>query len=153
MIENVNGNIFNGSENIIAHQTNCLGVMGGGIALQVKNLYPEVYEKYRNLCLKYKNYSKDLLGYAQILKTNDGKYIANCFGQNNIGFGLQTDYESLKLSLKQVCEYSERNNLSIALPYKIGCGLAGGDWNIVEKIIEDIFDNSNVKCVIYNYQG
>lgn len=31
------------------------------------------------------------------------------------------------------------NSLNIGFPYKIGCGLAGGDWNIVSKIIEETF--------------
>ena len=38
MLKIINGNIFDGNEDIICHQTNCLGIMGGGIALQVKKL-------------------------------------------------------------------------------------------------------------------
>lgn len=153
MINEVKGNIFDGDEDIICHQTNCLGIMGGGIALQVRKLFPNVYDEYVELCNQYKKNPAHLLGYTQFVSTNDGRIIANCFGQNNVGIGIQTDYNSLKLSLIQVRQKAERENLSVAIPYNIGCGLAGGDWNVVSKIIDDIFKDSNVNCVIYNFQG
>jgi len=30
----------------------------------------------------------------------------------------------------------------VYIPYKIGCDLAGGDWNIIEKIIEEDFPDA-----------
>jgi hypothetical protein len=36
------------------------------------------------------------------------------------------------------------DNDSIALPYNLGCGLASGDWNIVYKIIEEVFNDYDV---------
>ena len=151
MIDVINGNILNCSENIIVHQTNCLGVMGAGLALQLRKKYPIIFDKYKILCDLYKKFPNSLMGYTQIVNVDNSKYVMNCFGQLSYGTGLQTDYESLKLSLNQVKEYAEYNNLSVAIPYKIGCGLAGGDWNIVYKIIEDIFAKSPIKCVLYKY--
>ena len=46
MIKIVNGNIVSAKEQIIAHQVNCRGVMGAGLALQIRNKYSEVYEEY-----------------------------------------------------------------------------------------------------------
>ena len=40
----------------------------------------------------------------------------------------------------------------VYIPYKIGCGLAGGNWNIVEKMIYEVFDNTNVTCFICKYE-
>ena len=156
MIEYKKGNIFDGDENIICHQTNCLGIMGGGIALQVKNLYPEVYKEYSELCNEYKeqNNITSLLGYTQFVETNDGKYIANCFGQFQVGFGTrQTEYMALQSCLEQVYKKASQEGLSVAIPYKIGCGLAGGNWSVVEDMIKKIFDKSSVICVIYEYVG
>ncbi|RAP14807.1 hypothetical protein HS9_00130 [Bacillus velezensis] len=36
------------------------------------------------------------------------------------------------------------NTRSITLPYGIGCGLAGGNWNDVNKMIESIFEDYEV---------
>lgn len=41
-------------------------------------------------------------------------------------------------------EYAKGTNLSIAIPYKIGCGIANGDWDIVSKIIDKVFGDSIV---------
>ena len=35
----------------------------------------------------------------------------------------------------------EAISLDIYLPYMVGCGLGGGDWSIVQKIIEKTFEN------------
>lgn len=34
----------------IAHQVNCRGKMGSGVALAIKQKYPEVYQKYSEAC-------------------------------------------------------------------------------------------------------
>lgn len=39
----------------------------------------------------------------------------------------------------------------IGFPYKIGCGLAGGDWDVVSAIIEREFEGYEVE--IYEYEG
>lgn len=38
----------------------------------------------------------------------------------------------------------------VALPYKFGCGLAGGDWDIIFSIIKKEFCNCNVEIWEYN---
>ena len=47
MIEIINGNIFKGDADIICHQVNTHGIMGAGIALQIKEKFPDVYAVYR----------------------------------------------------------------------------------------------------------
>ena len=37
--------------------------------------------------------------------------------------------------------YAKENSLSVCFPYKIGCCNAGGDWNKIYAIIEEIFDD------------
>lgn len=132
-----NGNILQCTENIIVHQTNCQGVMGSGLAKQIKEAYPEVYQAYLYYCKT--TLPQEILGTSLICEANDGKYVANVFGQFSFGEGLQTDYEALRKGLKEVYDFASQNNLSVAIPYKIGCGLGGGDWNTVYDIITDIF--------------
>lgn len=35
---------------VVCHQVNCMGVMGAGLAKQVRNRYPGVYRAYKELC-------------------------------------------------------------------------------------------------------
>lgn len=153
MIKIVEGNILNATENIIAHQTNCMGVMGGGLAKQIRNKYPQVYKEYKDLCIWQKDtYNKGFakhkypLGFTQFIKCNDGKTIVNLFGQLGYGTDKQyTEYKALKSSLKALYDAVITNtNDTIAIPYNLGCGLAGGDWNVVYKIIEDVFQDYDV---------
>ena len=37
---------------------------------------------------------------------------------------------------------------TIAIPYKIGCARGGGDWNIVYKMIEEAFADSDCEVLI-----
>ena len=62
-------------------------------------------------------------------KFND-KYIANLFSQKP---NFDTDYEMLERALNWVKKKATDENLSVAIPYGIGCGIANGDWNTVYK--------------------
>ena len=54
MIKIFDGDILNASEYILAHQVNCMGIMGSGIAKQIKDKYPEVFEQYRKFFVNNK---------------------------------------------------------------------------------------------------
>lgn len=55
-----------------------------------------------------------------------------------------TDYEAMKKALIEIKEYAKSFNLSIAIPYGIGCGIASGDWDKVFQIIEEVFNDYDV---------
>jgi O-acetyl-ADP-ribose deacetylase (regulator of RNase III) len=144
MIKYKNSDILDASENIICHQVNCQGVMGAGLAKQIKDKNPQAYLLYKNHC-KYYNYSLKLLGTCFMVQSDDKqKIIANIFAQDGYGNGLQTDYDALEIGLLNLKECAKVMDYSIAIPYKIGCGLANGNWNIVFDIINRIFDNYDV---------
>lgn len=150
MIKNINGNIFDSTENLIVHQTNCIGVMGGGIALQIKRLYRNVFIEYLTLCNSYKEKS-NLLGKIQVIAVSETRSIVNLFGQLDIGGVQDTDYVAFENGLKLLSEYMIKNKISsVAFPYKIGCGLGGGNWNFILKLIEKYM--SEFDCVIYRIE-
>jgi O-acetyl-ADP-ribose deacetylase (regulator of RNase III) len=149
MIKTVQGNILNATEDIICHQVNCIGIMGGGLALQIRNKYPEVYPAYK----RYIEGTGDhpLLGEVQTILCSDGKVIANLFGQYSVGTDkMQTDYEALEIAFEGIkCIAKCVGGDTIAIPYLIGCGLGGGDWDVVYKIIERVFGEYG--CTIYEF--
>ena len=147
-VKYVKGDIFETDCDIIVHQTNCQGLMGHGIALQVKEKYPEVYERYKIYCKQ--NLSQDILGTSLICMANDSRYIANLFGQLNYGEGLQTNYGKLAKGFDDIAEFAEKWGYSVAIPYKIGCGLAHGNWEVVKELIESIF--ADVDCTVYRFE-
>ena len=123
--------------------------MGHGIALQVKEKYPEVYKTYKEFCDNYKD-KNDILGEVLFVRTQDEHIIANIFGQLNYGEGLQTNYGKLAKGFDSVAENCKKDKTTVAIPYKIGCGLAHGNWEVVKELIESIF--ADVDCTVYRFE-
>jgi O-acetyl-ADP-ribose deacetylase (regulator of RNase III) len=142
---------------VIMHQVNCLGVMGGGIALQIKNKYPRCFKEYADFCSLYNfSASRGLLGkhYVYLEKNLD---IINLFGQNGFASEEQpqaTNYAALETALSSAIKrYSTRGGspFKIGLPKNMGCGLAGGDWKVVGKIIHRVFEPTNHSVFIVEF--
>lgn len=142
MIKYVKGDVFSVKSDYIAHQVNTLGIMGAGIALDIKNKYPNVFVEYNRRC---KESGDSLIGtYLPVKVTNEKLVILNCFSQQGISRTKKTtDYEAIKQIFKLI-EQAVKPDSIITVPYKYGCGLANGDWNIVHKIFKDIFSESKV---------
>lgn len=151
-IVEITGDLLETTADIICHQVNCKGVMGAGLAKQIKLRYPKVFENYKKLCAKY-DYGSILLGVVDFEEVD--KYIvANCFGQWGYGTKVkQTDYDALERCFKSVADFAIREELkTIAIPYGIGCGLAGGDWNTVFGIITKTFANTDLEVKIVKFK-
>ncbi len=145
------GNLLNATENIIMHQVNCKGVMGAGVAYQIRRylLSDYEYERYRDLC---KNHTaKELLGKYMVHTTSkDEQGIIDLFGEDTpTKTKVDTDYNALEKALTAAVHDAVDYNLSIALPGYLGCGLAGGDWEIVYNIIRKVEQMYNASISIY----
>ena len=159
MIEFREGDVTKSGADIICHQTNCRGVMGSGLARQIKMENPEMFHRYVAHC---KQVGDRLLGTALILpmdqdlykKSSDMRYIANCFGQAGYGRDkVYTQYKALESALARVAAFARSyNKRSIAIPYNIGCGLAGGKWDIVESIIRHVLGGPDFDVTIWRYE-
>ena len=149
MIKYTIGNVLHSDADVILHQVNCKGKMGAGLALQIKNKYPFVYKQYSFFCSQAED-SSSLLGQVLFIPINNRQCIANLFAQDgyaSYGFTTHrmTEYSKLRMCLETVNKkYKGRK---VALPYLLGCGLAGGDWNIVEKIIKEELKDCDVEIV------
>ncbi|MFJ7982359.1 Appr-1-p processing protein [Lysinibacillus xylanilyticus] len=154
LIRIIDGDLLQAEENIIMHQVNAQGEMNTGVAQQVKEKwYDEVYKYYKSLCDG--NMISELMGYAQKLSVGKDKYVVNLFGQDKYGYDGEryTNYEALYVALDSVARFARRHNLSVALPYKMGCDRAGADWNIVYAMIEKVFKNHTQPITIYRLNG
>jgi O-acetyl-ADP-ribose deacetylase (regulator of RNase III) len=150
----VKGDLLKSDCTIIAHQCNCYSKMGAGIAKQIANLYPEAYTADRTSKLS----PHEKLGKFSVASI-PGKslVIFNLYGQLNYGRGQrQTDYNSLEISLSYMFEMIRTKQdtifkfpIKIGLPYLMGCGLAGGDWNIVSDIIQKVSDRFQLDVYVY----
>jgi O-acetyl-ADP-ribose deacetylase (regulator of RNase III) len=153
---------------ILFHQVNCEGVMGGGIAAALARQYPGLEEEYRQFCedechldaaavcsLAWERdplLGHTLLGKVQVFTVLHRQlYIANVFGQTLCSNKTRlTNYEAVAQALecfKKAQELNPRGILSclsdeLYFPFKMGCGLGGGEWTIYSAIIEHYFPNA-----------
>ena len=150
MVKYVTGDILSSDADVILHQVNCKGKMNAGIDLRIKNTYPAVYERYFDFCDtgKADAPSSRLLGNVLITPISPSQSIASLFAQDGYafyGFATQryTDYDKLRECLKVIAE--KYDGKRIALPYHLGCGISGGNWDIVIKIIEEELEKCEVE--------
>jgi len=143
MIKYIRGDIFKTDLNIIAHGCNCSGGFNSGVAFQIAQKYPEVRTAYLN---KFKKEGWKL-GDIQIVQTQN-KTIINCGTQQFYGKDGKkyVSYEAIESVMIKLLDYSLKTNQTIAIP-KIGAGLAGGDWEVIESIINKVF--KDVEIVVY----
>ena len=165
MIKEVDGNLltYPGLQ-VIGHQTNCLGVMGAGIAKQIKAKNPELFKKYVRYCKSFPD-AHNILGKVQIVPTDDeSQIVANMFGEYSFcesiapyeegGKPRHTDYDALKECLNRLHAWLVLNDKTTAgIPYKLGCGLAGGDWDgVVYPMIKKEFEeDEDITLYIVKY--
>lgn len=143
MIKYVKGDLLNAPQIILVHQCNAQDTMGSGVAKAIRTKYPKVYNDY---ITHFKGVPKETRLGKVCFSYNDinGEtvIIANLIGQlHYLPRGVcHTDYNALEQGFITIKKYY---HYDLAMP-KIGCGLGGGDWKIVSKLIEDIFDDRDV---------
>ena len=119
---------------VFVHQCNCFATMGAGIAKQIAMAYPEVKEADKQNFKERGAYGQ--LGTILPVHCHDGRFCVNMYSQFHYGKGKQTDYEAFSKCLRELTWFAkDRPKKIIGFPYGIGCGLAGGDWNIVSRMI------------------
>lgn len=163
MIKYYEGDIFDSNADVICHQVNCQGTFGRGMAGQVRRMFPEVEKTYKILTKQWTEEAggktKKLLGKVSAQPVEkDGRWflIANLYGQDDYGKdGVYTDYEALEKAMSEIRDFLEvrGSRETVAFPAGMGCGYGGGDWAVVEAMIERVFENYPCEVQIWQYDG
>jgi O-acetyl-ADP-ribose deacetylase (regulator of RNase III) len=157
MIKNIDCNLLDADADVIAHCCNCFNTMGSGVARAIRDKYPEAYTA-DEATVKGDFKKLGTFSYAKVLTPNNRiKYVANIYGQGTYGAGTrQVNYEAiykgisaLEEKLRKIADTNP--DATIAFPYKMGSDLAGGDWRIINQMIEVIFEKSPLHVVICKY--
>ena len=139
--------------NFIVHGCNAQGVMGAGLALDIRNRWPEVYSTYRSVCKSAGTESADLLGKIVPVEVKPGLFILNAITQHNFGKGptKYVSYRAISDAFDTVLGLANSLKAHVHYPL-IGAGLAGGDWSIISSIIDEKFSAApNVNRTLWIY--
>lgn len=113
--------IFESDAQTLVNTINCVGVMGKGIALEFKNRYPAMFDKYKSFCDKgvFKP------GVLWIYKAEDGKWVLNF--PTKVDWRNPSEISYIEEGLKKFVEiWKEKSITSIAFPL-LGCNNGGLD--------------------------
>lgn len=129
MIQIVTGDIFDAQEKYICHQTNC-------ITKRAAHLSKDVFARYPYADIYSGRTEPDEPGNI-IIKGNgqDQRYVINLLGQyypgckypNSAFDGAKVREKNFHRCLLKIAKIP--NLESVAFPFRVGCGAAGGNWD------------------------
>lgn len=139
---------------IIAHVCNDIGAWGRGFVLALGKRYPFAEKAYRRWYQDEKPEIMQLGRVQHVLVNPPGGWVANMVAQRGImpsPEGVQPiRYEALAQCLAKVCVKARELGATVHMP-RIGCGLAGGKWEDIEKILTSVTEG--VVIYVYDYEG
>lgn len=146
----------------IAHCANCFNTMGSGVAAAIRKDFPyaawadnKTQAGLRTKCGDYTigipDHDLDRAGLINPI-------VFNLYGQYTMGsHQRQVNYEWLFNALSKMAEHVDQTvtfyntHFTVGFPHKMGCGLAGGNWNVVKILIEEAFKEYNLEERILIY--
>jgi O-acetyl-ADP-ribose deacetylase (regulator of RNase III) len=119
---------------IIVHVCNNVGAWGAGFVLALSKRWKEPEVLYRQT-------KKRMLGDVQYVVVEPDIMVANMIAQHDVQpspDGIQPiRYGAVRAALANVNDEAYRLGATIHMP-RIGCGLAGGRWTEIEKILQQV---------------
>ena len=143
-----NSDITKVASGIIVHGCNAQGVMGSGVAKQLRAKYPDIFTDYTNILRIFKDIGDAPLGCVIWTDISPQLVIANAITQEFYGRdgGKYVSYDAIDEAFKQVADSAKSLNMEINVPYLIGAGLGGGNAGIIEEII-----SANTQNLVVNF--
>jgi O-acetyl-ADP-ribose deacetylase (regulator of RNase III) len=151
----VNGDLLEApGVDVIMHQSNCFSTMGKGIAKDIRHKFLAAYQADLRY---YPNAPMDKLGkmsYAMCPHNHFGTkvVVVNLYGQYDFWkYGAPRDqvwtkYSQLESALRMAFDEPISMlvkdvglaNPKIGIPFRMGAGLANGDWDFISKIVNEV---------------
>jgi hypothetical protein len=105
----INQDITKVNRGIITHAVNTRGVMGSGLALQIKRKFPKAFQSYRRY------FGQMRPGMIQVVEVGDGLYVCNLASQDEYGRDGRryTDYDAMRIGLRKLNAWAAERELPI----------------------------------------
>lgn len=148
-----------GGNTIIAHICNNVGAWGAGFVVAISKKWPEPERFYRYWATGDPRNNTPLpfeLGQVQYVTVDSSTVVANMIAQDNIVSSspghIPIRYDELEKCLNKVATIALMENRSVHMP-RIGAGIAGGSWAIIEQIINRTLVDQGVDTYVYTLPG
>lgn len=142
----------NASKNkIICHICNDIGAWGKGFVTALSKKWSSPEAAYRKW-YQQRNQNDFKLGSIQLIRVEEDIWVANMIAQHKIrtnSVDSPIRYFAVESCLELLRESALQLSASIHMP-RIGCGLAGGNWNLIEPIISDQLSSFDISVTVYD---
>lgn len=144
-------NPLDNGNKIIVHICNNIGGWGKGFVLAISKRWKAPENSYRTWYQSKDNFN---LGEVQFVQVEQDLWIANLIGQHKINKDENGNapirYDAVEEGLRKVADFASDINASVHMP-RIGCGLAGGEWGIIEPIIKETLSKKDINTTVYDF--
>jgi len=145
MLTYVTISLFDSPAQTLVNTVNTVGVMGKGIAVVFKKLYPEMYQRYRRLCQE----GKLDVGMLYIYRTPN-KIIVNFPTKKH--WRQRSRIEYIKAGLQKFVEHHTDYGISSVSFPQLGCGHGELDWEQqVQPVMEHYLRELPIPVYIHLY--
>jgi O-acetyl-ADP-ribose deacetylase (regulator of RNase III) len=137
---------------VIAHVCNDLGGWGKGFVLAISRRWPEPERDFRDWH-RHRAGNDFGLGATRLVQVTWDTWVANMVGQRGIrrgSGGPPIRYDALERCLATLADQVEGLGASVHMP-RIGCGLAGGNWDRVEPLISRTMCVRGIPVTVYDH--
>lgn len=136
---------------IIAHVCNDAGGWGKGFVVAVSRRWPGPEAAYRSW-YRERATNDFALGAVQLVPVDENVFVANLIGQHGYRSNAAAPpvrYEAIETALAGLGEKALAMASTVHMP-RIGCGLAGGSWELIEPLIEGCLVRRGVAVKVYD---
>ena len=135
---------------IIVHVCNDIGGWGRGFVMAISKKWKKPEEYFRNWYSSKENFA---LGEVQLVKVEEDIWIANLIGQHDIKADRNgippIRYDAISKGLNKIAGMTIQFKATVHMP-RIGCGLAGGNWEEMKKIVMKELIDKGVSVTVYD---
>jgi len=136
------GDLFNDDAQAIVNVVNCVGVMGGGIALEFRKRYHDYYLSYVDDCKT----GRLVPGKVSVFDAG-GIYIVSFPTKNH--YIHPARYSYLEAGLPALVSALEQHGIESVALQALGCGLGGLDWAKALPILYEHLGGARVDARVY----
>jgi O-acetyl-ADP-ribose deacetylase (regulator of RNase III) len=133
-----------GRFDVICHGCNCHTNFGAGVAAQIKKEFPKAFEEDKDSTMPP---AKKLGRYSHCRVNNGDLIVVNAYTQFDYKGKEPVRYDAIRFAFKRIAKDFRGQRIGIPM---IGAGLAGGDWEIIKRIIDN--ETKGVDITVVEYQ-
>lgn len=140
---------------LIVHCCNNLGAWGSGFVVALSNRWPEPESAYRD---QFNGLSRPglSLGDVQFVHVEKDITVVNLIGQEGVGAPVDgippVRYDAIFKGMTKLAQFSEDTDFSLHMP-RMGAGLAGGKWSIIEAIVDETLVARGIPVTVYDLEA